>query len=711
MGADEGLWSVDGEARRVYVERVSANFFDVLGVEPIYGRSFVAADDDRTAVPPILLSYELFRNRFGEDVSVLGQTVPIQFGERERFEVVGVLPAGFHLSSPADVYVPTLAIDDVWHLELGCECDLIGRLRPEVALTEARAQLQAVHEQHAAEDASDRYDPIEVVMTPLLDTIVGEAGTASLFLFGAVCLLLVIATVNLAGLFLVRTAKRQRELAVRAALGAGRSSLIRQMVAESLLIAALGLLGGWLVAYWGVELLLAFGGNDLPRTEHIVLDRVVLGFSAILAVTATLGFGLWPALRATRLDLVHSLKGKTVGLVNTRLVGRLVVAEIAMAFVLLTASSLLVRSLLATQSIDPGFRTENLLSIAVPLSESKYPDLSDRFAFHRRMQEEVEALPGILGATPSLFRPGGGTRGISGGMRFEGQTEEQAWENAMAEQEFVAPNFFQVMGIPIVRGRAFTEADRHGAEPVAIVNESVANTYWPGEDPIGKWTEGFSQRFRIVGVAGDTRFRELRRPWLSVYYASESLWTQRLSSFLLPRHLVVHTARDPEDALTAILDRIRSLDAEIPLDDVTTFQALVDRELARPRFHAFLSALFSLVGLVLAVTGIYGVIASFVAQRRAELGLRMALGATPRRLRALIVARGFQLSVLGLLFGIAVAVPSLRLTQGLLYGVSPSDVTSFVTVAFILTFVSLAATYLPARRASLDDLVTLLREE
>jgi putative ABC transport system permease protein len=440
----------------------------------------------------------------------------------------------------------------------------------------------------------------------------------------------------------------------------------------------------------------------------------VLGFAAVLAMGATVSFGLWPAIRASRLDLVHSLKGKTVGLVNTRLVGRLVVAEIAMAFVLLTASSLLVRSLLATQSIDPGFRTERLISIAIRLSESKYPDVEDRFDFHRRLREEVEALPGVLCATPSLFRPGGGTRGISGAMRFEGQSEEEARKNAMAQLEWVAPNFFQVMGIPIVRGRAFTDTDREGSEPVAIINESIARARWPGEDPIGKWAEGFSRRYRIVGVAADTRFRELRHPWQSIYFSVEqNPFRGRAtgSTFLVPKYLVVQTAGDPEVALRSILDRIRGLDKEIPLDDVTTFDALMDRELARPRFHAFVSSVFSVVGLVLAVTGIYGVIASFVAQRLPELGLRMALGATPERLRGWIVVRGLQMSVLGLAFGLILAVPSLRFAESLLYGISPSDLASFVAVAFILAVVSLTAVYIPARGASRADPLTLLREE
>lgn len=710
-GADEAIWTVEGEARRLYLEKVSANFFDVLGVEPVYGRSFEPEDDGRIAVPPILLSYDVFRARFGEDGSIVGKTIPIEYKEAKRFEVIGVLPAAFHLDSPADVYVPTVAIDRDWHLELGCECDLIGRLRSGVAPAEARAELQAIHEQHASSDSADRYDSLEVVMTPLLDTIVGDAGTASLFLFAAVCLLLAIATVNLAGLFLTRTAKRQRELAVRAALGAGRALLIRQMLAECLLVAAAGLAGGWLVAHWGVALVLALGGDDVPRVEHIGLDRLVLGFSALLAIAATLGFGLWPALRASRLDLVHSLRGKTVGLLSTRLVTKLVVVEIAIAFVLLTASSLLVRSLLATESIDPGFRTENLLSIAVPLSDSKYADLDDRFSFHRRLRDEVEALPGVVGATPSLFRPGGGTRGISGGMRFEGQSDEDQQQNVMAEIEFVAPSYFRVMGIPIVRGRAFTDADREGSAPVVIVNESVARAHWPGEDPIGKWVEGFSRRSRVVGVSGNTRFRELRRPWQSVYLPTQAFTDHEASGFLVPRHLVVHTAGAADDALPAILARIRSLDADIPLDDVTTFEALLDGELARPRFHAFVSSLFAFVGLVLATTGIYGVVASFVGQRRAELGVRMALGATPKRLRRWIVSRGLQMSVLGLAIGAAVALPSLRLARSLFYGVSPSDVVSFVAVGCILTLVSVAAMYFPARRASRDDLLTLLREE
>jgi predicted permease len=450
-------------------------------------------------------------------------------------------------------------------------------------------------------------------------------------------------------------------------------------------------------------------GADLPRVQEIVMDSRALLFGAAVGALSTaiaaslpMTFGAPEALR--------SRKFASPG----RAMQWMVVGEIALALPLLFTSALLVRTLLASSAIDRGFDAENLLALEVHLPTSKYPDPESRLALFDELLRSVEALPGVASVTTIRENPGSGWAGVSGPLSFEGQTEEQVRDNPMTNIENVDPSYFAVLGIPIVRGRPFDASDRLDSERVAIVSAEVAETYWPGQDPIGK-TLGYKDlRHRVVGVAGNTRYRQLTKAWPTVYYPLRQnpfSADARLHPLLSPYGLAVRTRIPPDDLVGSIRSAIRDLDDEIPLDRVATMNALLDRELRAPRFHAVATSSFSFIALLLAAAGVYSVFAAFVAQRLPELGVRSALGATPGRLSVLVLNRSGTLVLMGIATGAFVAFLLSRWIEGFLYGVAPFDLPTLLGVALLLATVSLAATSVPARRAARVDPLSLLKQE
>ncbi len=707
-GTQEGLLLGSSNPVRLEVLTVSGNFFDVLGATSHVGQTLRSEDDRETAVPPLVLSYRVWRERFGSDPSIVGKTLPIRLAERTSFQVVGVMPEAFDLFAPAEAWSPIMAVHPEWAGNRACECDLIGRLASDVTVEQGLAELQSIDENMASE-RPDEYRSTQVVFVPFLESVVGDFGRASLLAFAAVALILAIAIANVAALSLIRALGRTREVAIRSALGAGTTSLLRERLTESALIGAAALAGGFVLSHFGIEVLLVLKGADLPRVQEIGVDVRALLFGTGIAALATAICASLPMISGTR-ESLRSRRFASEG----RIMQWMVVSEVALALPLLFTSGLLVRTLLASGEIDRGFESENLLTLEVLLPVSKYPEPESRLVFFEELVRRVESLAGVASVTALRMNPGSGDAGVSGPLAYEGQLPEEARGNPMTNIEMATPSYFAVLGIPIVRGRPFDGFDRLDSEQVAIVSAEVAASYWPGQDPIGK-TLGFREiRHRVVGVAGNTRYRELSRSWPTVYFPIHQnpfSAERKLHPLLSLNVLAVRTRLSPESLVSSIRSVVRSLDPELPLDRVATMEDLLDLELRTPRFHAVFTSSFSLIALLLAAAGVYSVFAAFVAQRLPELGIRSALGATPARLRALVLNRSGNLILLGVVAG---AVGSFLLSRWLaafLYEVAPFDVPTLLGSTALLAIVSLAATAVPAWRAARVDPLSLLKQE
>jgi predicted permease len=707
-GPTEGLLVREGEPKRLAVSLVSGNYFAVLGSSPELGRALRSEDDHNEALPALVLSHRAWKERFGSDPAVVGSVVRLRLAERTSFQVVGVMPGSFDVFAPAEAWAPVMAVQPEWAGNMICECDLIGRLAPDATAEGALAELHAIHESLASEQP-DRYRAMKVVMVPFLRFVVGDAGRASLLAFGAASLLLAIALANVAGLSLIRALGRAREVAIRSALGAGTASLLRERLLESALISAAALSGGFVIARLGVEALVLLKGADLPRVQEIAVNSRALLFGAAVAALST-AICASPPMTIGTPEALRSRKFASQG----RAMPWMVVCEIALALPLLFTATLLVRSFLLSSAIDRGFDAGNLLTLEVHLPVSKYPDPESRLDLFDELVRRVEVLPGVASVTTLRLNPGSGWSGVSGPLSFEGQTEEEARSNPMTNIENVGPSYFAVLGIPIIRGRPFGASDRLDSERVAIVSAEVAATYWPGQDPIGK-TLGYRElRHRVVGVAGNTRYRDLTKAWPTVYYPLRQnpfSAEGRIHGLLTPHGLAIRTRLPPENLIGSIRSAIRSLDDEIPLDRVATMNDLLDRELGAPRFHAAAASSFSFIALVLAAAGVYSVFAAFVAHRLAELGVRSALGATPARLSGLVFHRSGRLILSGIAAGAFGAFFLSRLAAGFLYGVAPFDLSTLLGAAVLLAAVSFLATSLPARRAARVDPLALLKQE
>ena len=679
-GTQEGLLLGSGEPVRLEVATVSGNFFDVLGASSLVGRTLRPEDDRATPVPPLVLSYATWRERFGADPAVVGRTLPLRLGDRTAFQVVGVMPEAFDVFAPAGAWSAILAAHPEWAGNRACECELIGRLASEVSAEQALAELDAIDENLPAE-RPESYRSSAVILVPFLESVTGDSGRASLLALGAVGFLLAIAVANIAALSLIRALGRAREVAIRSALGAGTASFVRERLAENALISSTALAAGYVLAHLGVEALLVLKGADLPRASGIAVDaRALLVAAAIAALTGTV-CSLLPVFFATP-ESLRSRKFFRHG----RLMQWLVVGEIAFALPLVFVSALLARALFATASIDRGLDAENLLTLEVPLPVSRYPEPESRLAFFEELVGRVESIGGVASATALRMNPG--SAGVTGELAFEGQLTDEARDNPLTNIEMATPGFFTVLGIPILRGRAFDRFDRLDSERVAIVSAEVAARYWPGQDPIGKTVGSGELRHRVVGVAGNTRYRELTQAWPTVYfpvYQNPFSAERRLHPLLGLNVLAVRTRVSPESLLSAIRSVVRSLDPEVPLDRAARMDDLLDLALRTPRLHAVLTSSFSLIALLLVSAGVFSLFATFVAQRLPELGVRSALGATPGGLRAMVLNRSARLVLIGITVGGIAAVLLSRLLETFLYGVTPFDVPTLAGTTALLS--------------------------
>ena len=707
----------DGEPQRVEAFGVTANFFPLLGVQPAVGRSFSAEEDKPEANKVVMITYGLWQQRYGGDLNILGRDLLLN---GEKYTVVGVMPAGFQfLDSKVGMWVPiaftaeTLAARNRHYLRL------VARMKPGVSFEQANAEVKAIH-QRIAQDNPDSAGRIGGFAVPLRDELAGEIRRPLLMLLVAVAFVLLIACANIANLLLSRAASRRREMALRTALGASRFRILRQLLVESVLLAACGALCGLLLATWSFAFLQRLIPNGMTDSTKLGLDLPVLGFTLLITLLTAVIFGLAPAFQASKIDLNEALKqggGRSgVNAGSNRLRNVMVVAEVALALVLLVGAGLLIQTFLKIRDQYAGLRPENVLTLRTVLSRGKYEEGSKRINFYNQVLERVKNLPGVVAAGYTTAVPLA-TKGGTNGFSIEGRSVEQMRAGGLAydaNHRQISADLLKAMGVSIVEGRAFDGTDNEQSVPVAIINQTMARQFWPGENPIGK-------RFKlgdpaseipwltIVGIAGDVRQMGVDVPVKAEMYFP--FQQAAFSQFYSPRDLVVRTSVDPLSLIAGIRNEIHAVDPDQPISNVQTMADVVGVETASRELGMTLLTVFAGVALLLSTLGIYGVLAYFVVQHTQEIGVRMALGAQRGDILRLILKKGMTLTVLGVALGLAGAFALTRLMSSLLYGVSTTDPLTFAGLALLLTCVAFIACYLPARRATkVDPMVALVYE-
>ncbi|MBI2929233.1 MAG: ABC transporter permease [Verrucomicrobia bacterium] len=714
-----------GEPVQLPGAQMSADVFAALRVQPAVGRVFNSGEDKPGAASVVVISHALWQNRFGADPGIVNQAITL---DGRPCTVLGVMPAGFAFPSEVDVWVPVgpLSAEASWQ-DRGNHPGLLGlaRLKPGVTLEQARSELDTIAarlEQQYPESNKNR----RVQADRLLDNRVGGVRRALWVLLGAVGLVLLIACANVANLLLARAAARQKEMAVRAALGAGRWRIVRQLLTESMLLAVIGAGVGLLLAHWGVGLILTLGRESIPRTAEIGIDGQVLAFSAAVAFFTGVLFGMAPAWQASRTDLQDALRDTARGTTGARARLRhgLVVAEVALTLVLLVGAGLLLRSFHRLLQVNPGFAYERVLAFRATLPERKYPADNQQIQFYQTLLENLRALPGVGSASVASQIPLDDNSWDTGFL-VEGQPEPPPHERPSMQVHIVGPDYFRTMGIPVLRGREFTEQDdrRHlqgsgresewGAGLKAIViDEEFARRHWPNLDPIGQrvrvpWGPREQQPvMTVVGVVG--RIKEDR---LSEQGGMVQAYLPFLQRPLRGMVVAVKSAQPPEALLSAVRQQVLALDPEQPIFEVRTLSEMRSRNIAPERLNLALLGVFAAVALALAVIGLYGVLSYAVAQRQREIGVRMALGAQPRNVLALVIGHGMRLALIGIGLGMLGALAITRVLRNMLFEVNPFDPLAFSLVTAILGGVALLACWIPARKATKVDPMVALRHE
>jgi putative ABC transport system permease protein len=660
----------EAEPERIARAAVTAGFFPLLGVEPARGRGFDVREEEQGSHRVAVLGHGLWQRRFGGDPEVLGRTIQMNGDE---FTVVGVMPPGFDFPSASQLWVPLAPSEQLREARGAFWLYTLGRLRPGVTVEAAQREMDGIDARLGEEyPALSRFG---VFVQPVRDYLVGDVRPALLVLLGAVAFLLLIASANVANLLLARSAAREREMAIRAAMGAGQRRLVGQLLTESLVLALAGGALGVVIATWGVQLLKWLSPADLPRMENVGVDATVLGFAFLVSLLTGVAFGLVPALQVSRTPLARPLREGSRGLSGGRRGQRtrkvLIVGELALALVLLIGAGLLLQSFSRLRSVDPGFRAENVLTLRLSLSGSDYRDPARVVGFWEQLLERVESLPGVAsaaGATDVLLPE----LANSSTVTIEGRPRSPDEETVEVPIDVVTPGLFRTLGTPLLHGRDFSGADDRDAAPVAIINEAMARRFWPDADPVG-------QRFRyggensqdpwrtVVGVVADARRTSLEQE-------------ARPSTFLPVRQnaasslvVVVRTAGDPLALAGAVRREVRAIDPNVPIAQLSTLEGLLSERLAQRRFSALLLGIFSALALLLASVGVYGVIAYTVSQSTREIGIRMALGAHRRNVLRLVLGQVSVLVLLGIGIGLAGALALSRTLAGMLYGTSGAE--------------------------------------
>jgi predicted permease len=702
----------DGEPEKINAQVVTANLFQLLRSKPALGRTFLEEEGRPDASKVALISYGLWQRRFGGDPNLIGKEILLN---DQKFTVVGVAAAGFQLlGKDIGLWIPaTFSQSDL--TDRGSSyLTVIARLKTGVTPQQAQADIDTIY-QRIARDHPKFAEGLGAYALPLREQLAGEMRLALVVLLAAVGCVLLIACANIANLLLARAAARYKEIAVRAALGAGRLRIVRQLLTESVLLASLGAALGLLFAFWSFAFLKQLIPESMVLSTNLGINVSVFGYTLLVSLIAGLSFGITPALQAASLDLNEALKQSGgrggLGVGHRKFRGALVVIEMAAAFVLLVGASLLIQTFLLLRNLDPGFRPENVLTVTTNLPRGKYGELPQRAAFYQQVLERIKALPGVTSAACSTAAPlawkGGGS-----GVAAEGQ-QTPATGNTVFHRQ-VSPDYFQTMGIPLHQGRPFNEHDGPASPPVAVINETMARQFWPNENNV------LSKRFKlgfhdssnpwitVVGIAGDVKEKGLDEPAPAEMY----LPYQQISYFSFsPNNLVIRTAGDPLNIVAAVRQAVWAADRDQPVSNVRTMEDILAGEVSQRRLGMSLLAAFAALALLLASLGIYGVLSYAVTQRAPEIGLRMALGARPRDVSNMVLRDGMRLALIGLVIGVTSSFALTRMMSNLLFRVSATDPTTFATVSLLLISVSLIACYLPARRATKVDPLVALRQE
>ena len=699
-----------GEPEDLQGAGVSHDTFAMLGVDPVLGRGFKPDEDQPGAERVAVLSHQLWQRRFGADPSIVGNSVTLS---GESFTVIGVMPRGLSF--------PILNNTDIWRTigpllaaNPGCDRDCVilrvmAKLKPGVQIESARAEVSAIALQNA-ERFPESNKGVGATLVPLHEQLVGDVRPAMLVLLGAVGLVLLIACANVANLLLARAAAREKEVAIRAALGASRARLIRQHLTESIVLAVIGGAIGLLIAFWMVDLLVSFAPTGTPRIEEVAIDPIVLAFTSGIAVLTGVAFGLAPALLASRTNFNSALKegGRDTSTTSrgARVRSALVVSEVALALMLLIGAGLLIKSFVNLQRVDPGFNPKNVLRVDITIPRTRYPERNQSASFYKQLLDRIAAMPGVeyAGAVSTLPLSGGGT---DGNFAIEGQPPAEPDRQPVAWYASISPDYFRAMGIRLLKGRELTELDSADAPKVVMISETMARRYFPDEEAVGKRLlfGGGSDLREIVGVVSDVKFFGLNvdsRP--SMYFAHAQNPARRMS-------LVVRTQGNPLTLATAIRTQVSAVDRDLAVSNVMPMEQLVGTSLAEPRFVLLLLGAFAGVAMVLSAIGVYGVVSYSVSQRSHEIGVRVALGAQMSDVLKLVVGQGMTLVLGGVGLGLIAAFAMTRVMESLLFGVSATDVTTFASTALILAGVALGACLVPARRAAKVDPMESLRCE
>ena len=694
-----------GEPEQFAGNAISPSLFPLLGVQPVAGRGF-RDDEDQPASPPVaMLGEGLWKRRFGGQASMLGQNLTFN---GVSYTVVGIAPETPTLLSPGEVWTP-LVIDRTKEQRLNHLITAVGRIKPGISFQQAQAEMDTVSRRLDTQypeirDWSIRLQSFYDLLVPV------PLRTALVVLMGTVMLVLLIASANVANLLLSRAAARQKEIAVRIAVGAGRLRLLRQLLTESLTLSIAGGLAGLAVAWWAVRLMNTSLPPNLLPVESIPIDSSVLWFSLAITLASGLLFGLTPAWQASRADLAGMLKegGRaSVGAGRTFLRTGLVAGELALATMLLIGAGLLLESLLRLQNVRIGFRPEGLLTFQLSPPPRKYAGIAKSAAFYRELVERLRTLPGVGGVAVSTGVPLGAGLYARTPMAPVGKSLVPPGDSLAIDWRSVSPGYFHTMQIPLVAGRLFTEADDFNAPPVTVISQETARRAWGTDDPLGRMLRvvGSGLQLKVIGVVGDVRLTALNQdPGPAMYY---SAWFRQWPTM----DVVVRTAGDPLTALSAVRRRVHELDPELPLSNVRSMDQWLSANAAQPRLNAFLVAVFACVALALAAVGVYGVLSYSVSQRTREIGLRMAMGAGRSSVLRLIVREGMLVALAGIAVGLLGALAVSRILASLLYGVPVRDPATFTGVAAVLALVALAACAAPAWRASRVDPMVALRCE
>jgi predicted permease len=699
------------QPEQVHALQMTADMFKVLGVNPSMGRTFNPDEDQPGKERVAVVSNRFWQRRFGGDRSVIGQRITL---DGEAYTIIGVMPQDFQFApfwaTRAEVWTP-LNLASRINDRRGQSLRVFARLKPNVTREQAQTDMDAIS-RRLEQDYPRENKGISVAVESLHEKVVGKSRAALLILFGAVGFVLLIACANVANLMMARATARRKEIAVRAALGASRFRIARQLLTESVMLALAGGVVGLLLAVWGIEALVRLGPANLPRLKDVGVDYYVLGFTLGLSVLTGLLFGLAPALQTTKVDLNETLKeggrsGTDAGRRN-RVRRLLVVSEMALALMLLVSGGLMIRSFLGLLSIEPGFNPKQVMTMTVSLAGSEHNTPEKRAAFFNELMSRVEALPGVQSTSAINHLPLGGDI-WNLGFTIEGRPAPLPGESQSAVYRVVRPKYFQTMGATLLKGRDFTERDTATAPGVVIINEAFARRYFPGEDAVGRRINVSNDEMNpreIVGVIRDAKQNDLTAQANPETYLPHLQAAQGKSMTL-----VIRSASEPARLAQAVQAQVWAIDKNLPVSEIRTMEDVVSESIGGQRFNMIMLSLFAGVALILAAVGIYGVMSYAVTQRTHEIGIRMALGASARDVLRMVVGQGMVLALVGVGLGLIGAFALSRLMTSLLFNISPTDSMTFIVVSVVLACVALLACYIPARRATRIDPMVALRYE